>query len=477
VEATLSPAILAELRAIEELYDSDFWFLAADRLEKLLEENPDAVQKEESALSEPPSPSPLPCPISMDTSNSSPPPSTSPPPPSSSSSSSSSSPPPPPPPPSISLGGPHSKLSRTHRINTELKQVMKEFETTDGWEPKWNALSDDDIWYRLENDGSHSFRVEGFIDAPLFNLLSLVRVCSPPVYFSNAHFFLLYSRFLSFFLSLSLSLFVSLQVYEFDLFPLWFPLLKSASEVATPSRFSKFARIVAWAPWPMSDRECVLRGYGDIFKGDSVAIFAKDAHPNDFLGTSCEGNVEFPKEGENGTCRMNVHKCAFHFIPVVDEETLMSAAEEEKDVAKEVATHTSSSDDLETNGSGETKTDNSKKNTNSEQQKNVGAGGRVLCKVFFNIDLKVALLPDALLNLIIGKFCGVILMLVRKHAHPSKMIGSKYEERITNNPEVYAEMKRRITKTKTDDAIQRNIDKYATDRQKEILSKLPDVTV
>ena len=268
---------------------------------------------------------------------------------------------------------------------------------------------------------------------------------------------------ISFFvLTFSLSLSLSLQVYEFDLFPLWFPLLKSASEVAMPSRFSKFARIVAWAPWPMSDRECVLRGYGDVFKGDSVAIFAKDAHPNDFLGTSCEGNVEFPKEGENGTCRMNVHKCAFHFIPVVDEETLMSAAEEEKDVA---------------NGSGETKTNTSKKNTNSEQQKNIGAGGRVLCKVFFNIDLKVALLPDALLNLIIGKFCGAILMLVRKHAHPSKMIGSKYEERITNNPEVYAEMKRRITKTKTDDAIQRNIDKYATDRQKEVLSKLPDVTL
>ena len=51
----------------------------------------------------------------------------------------------------------------------------------------------------------------------------------------------------------------------------------------------------------------------------------------------------------------------------------------------------------------------------------------VLCRVFFNIDLKIALLPDFLLNLIIGKFCWVILTLVRKYAHPNKMIGSEYE--------------------------------------------------
>ena len=109
------------------------------------------------------------------------------------------------------------------------------------------------------------------------------------------------------------------------------------------------------------------------------------------------------------------------------------------------------------------------------KKKDVGAGGRVLCRVFFNIDLKIALLPDFLLNLIIGKFCWVILTLVRKYAHPKKMIGSEYERRIAGNSEVYNEMRRRLEESLTSENIQNNVTKYCNERQQEVLKSLKPV--
>ncbi len=261
---------------------------------------------------------------------------------------------------------------------------MREFTTTDGWTLKSAADSRDQIWYREEPPAgpdqppTHSFRTEGFIDAPLFNLLALI--------------------------------------YEFDLFPKWFPLLKKARTVATPSKFCKFAQLVAWAPWPMCDRECMLRGYGDIFNGDSVAIFATDATPADSDGLG----FALPPEGEDGSCRINVHVAGFHLVPVSD--------------------------------------------------------GRVLVRCFFNLDVKIAFLPEFMLNIIVGKFCGALLHLVRKHASPARMAGSVYEQRIqadiASGSGVYNEMKRRLG-TLTAEAKAANVARYATPRQREVLASLP----
>ena len=276
--------------------------------------------------------------------------------------------------------------------------------------------------------------MEGFIDAPLFNLLALI--------------------------------------YEFDLFPLWFPLLKTAEEMFVPTRFSKFARIVAWAPWPMADRECVLRGYGDVYDGDSVAIFAKDAVVEDLINTSGEGTVEFPKEGANGTCRISVHKCGFHFIPVVDEESLQNEGKSGSGSGSGSGRKSGKA----TTTAGETKeTTPPTKAAQEKTKKTIGAGGRVLCRVFFNVDLKIALLPDFLLNLIIGKFCGQILQLVRKHAHPKRMLGSEYEKRVAGNSQVYDEMKRRLKEKLTSENIEKNVVKYCTERQREVLQGLKEV--
>ena len=83
--------------------------------------------------------------------------------------------------------------------------------------------------------------------------------------------------------------------------------------------------------------------------------------------------------------------------------------------------------------------------------------------------------PDFLLNLIIGKFCWVILTLVRKYAHPKKMIGSEYERRIAGNSEVYNEMRRRLEESLTSENIQNNVTKYCNERQQEVLKSLKPV--
>jgi len=451
-ENTVSPAVQLQLDEISQLYLDDFFALASTKLEGLLK-----------SYVSPPKPAPAPAPpppknttettdnavVVQETNEP-----TEPMPPtnnistSTSPSSSTTVPEPIAPsdpstpasptqlPPSFTTD-PHSPISRTHRITQELKQVCKDFESAEGWTFKSWKSDNDQCLYRLEEDGTHSFRVEGFVDAPLFNLLALV--------------------------------------YEFDLFPLWFPLLKTAEEIAVPSRFSKFARIVAWAPWPMADRECVLRGYGDVYDGDSVAIFAKDAVPADLINTPCEGQTELPKEGLGGTCRINVNRCGFHFIPVVDEKSLQRKEGKEGNSdggggpGKTPPTSTS-------NDGGESKTQKTTTSTAStKKNKDIGAGGRVLCRVFFNIDLKIALLPDFLLNLIIGKFCWVILTLVRKYAHPNKMIGSEYEKRIAGNSEVYNEMRRRLEESLTSENIHNNVIKYCNERQQEVLKSLKPV--
>ena len=163
---------------------------------------------------------------------------------------------------------------------------------------------------------------------------------------------------------------------------------------------------------------------------------------------------------------MNVHECGFHFAPVVDEEALKRAREAEDKAEAEAQ-------------GGATAGKQSRRNSLKKKKKKPkppGAGGRVLVRVFFNVDLKIDFLPDMLLNLIIGKFCGAILLLVRKHAHPKKMRGSEYERRIEGNTVVYDEMKRRLAEHLTPEKIRQNAHKYGTARQREVLAALPEVT-
>ena len=67
------------------------------------------------------------------------------------------------------------KVSKIKQASGELKHLMQELKSTEGWELKSLASDVDDVWYRYEEDKqTHSFRTEGFVKAPLFNLISLI---------------------------------------------------------------------------------------------------------------------------------------------------------------------------------------------------------------------------------------------------------------------------------------------------------------
>jgi hypothetical protein len=270
------------------------------------------------------------------------------------------------------------KLMKVQRASQEINNLMREFESTEGWTLKSSTSSDDDVWYRWEEEsGTHSFRVEGFVHAPLFNILALI--------------------------------------YEFDLFPSWFPMMSEGYMLGQPSPFCRFARLVAWAPWPLANRECLLRGYGDIYAGNSVAIFATDAKAGE-----TEDGVNVPQVSSENT-RSNVRIAGFHFVPV--------------------------------------------------------SNNCVLVRTFFNIDPQIPLLPEWMLNLIIGNFCGALLGLMRKHASINKMIGSEHERRIKADDD-NEEDTRDVDASETSNGADRESTKVtATEETEEMETKGTDVDV
>ena len=67
------------------------------------------------------------------------------------------------------------KVSKIKQASGELKHLMQELKSTEGWELKSHPEDADDVWYRYEEDKqTHSFRTEGFVKAPLLNLISLI---------------------------------------------------------------------------------------------------------------------------------------------------------------------------------------------------------------------------------------------------------------------------------------------------------------
>ena len=183
-----------------------------------------------------------------------------------------------------------------------------------------------------------------------------------------------------------------------------------------PSSFCKYARLIAWAPWPMANREILLRGYGDVYDGNSVTIFSTDAEP----GTTPDLNVNIPTVDPYNS-HVNVHVAGFHFAPV-DEET-------------------------------------------------------VLVRCMFNLDPNIALLPDFLLNIVVNKFCGVLLNLLRFHGSANKMKGSEYEKRQAESSsssasgvekDVYKKIRVRLAENISRETVAENLERYATEKQKKM---------
>jgi len=104
------------------------------------------------------------------------------------------------------------------------------------------------IW--KDADNKQSFKVCGVVDAPLFNILSLI--------------------------------------YEVDLFKDWMPGCLNSSKVASYSKFSMACYQEFFAPWPVSNRDTILKGYGDVdADGVCISMCSMQDDEIELLGDKC----------------------------------------------------------------------------------------------------------------------------------------------------------------------------------------------
>lgn len=170
----------------------------------------------------------------------------------------------------------------------------------------WVAVSEETekyrVWYKQEKEtSSYTFRVEGMVNAKLFNILAVI--------------------------------------YEFDLFKTWFPGVGVSDKDIQLAKFRMIVSLVGdQLPWPFWSRKSILYGYGDVFNNDSVAIYIRDAVETDLTQnitdpkTSNLNNDDIDKEKEkivvDETQYVN-SKClygGFHVIPVTEEKTFIKFA-------------------------------------------------------------------------------------------------------------------------------------------------------
>ena len=139
------------------------------------------------------------------------------------------------------------------------------------------------VFYRkLAGSGTHSFLVSGIVHAPLLNLLAMIK--------------------------------------EVDLMPQWLGAVQSAEVLSEldGSRYRMLLRVIVKALWPVSDREAMCYGYGDVV-GDSVGIYFRsvdDQGKGEIIpGAGVGGSdVQVPPVTE-GCVRASVSMGGFYITP------------------------------------------------------------------------------------------------------------------------------------------------------------------
>ena len=185
------------------------------------------------------------------------------------------------------------------RFLDELAPIGSSKASKDGWVSVTEEKAKYRVWYKEEVEtSSYTFRVEGMVNAPLFNILSVI--------------------------------------YEFELFKTWFP---GINESVKEIQLAKFRFIVSLLgttlPWPLWTRKSILYAYGDVFNKDSVAIYIREATTSDLLNNISDektNNLDI----ENDRAKVIVDeskyvnaKClygGFHVIPVTEDKTFIKFA-------------------------------------------------------------------------------------------------------------------------------------------------------
>mmetsp|Transcript_43060 Transcript_43060/g.69885 ORF Transcript_43060/g.69885 Transcript_43060/m.69885 type:complete len:349 (-) Transcript_43060:595-1641(-) len=167
-------------------------------------------------------------------------------------------------------------VSRIHFQFKQIESLLKSVQSDEGWSVQ-HAGSDCRILYRHEDYTQlHSFKIEVELDVPLLTLMVLV--------------------------------------YEINLYNTVFPFLKFCNEIAHPHRCTKLAHWCAKAPWPLSNRDCIVLGFAADGLDEDGGVIVCSRSVSSFEGT------EIPPP-QSRTVRMEMHLGGFLFRPINEART------------------------------------------------------------------------------------------------------------------------------------------------------------
>jgi len=166
-----------------------------------------------------------------------------------------------------------------------MKQVTSEIVLDEGWITE-KANDQVVVKYKyIPNTELISIKIEGVVDCPLINLLTLI--------------------------------------YETELYNLWVPFLSQAEQLKIIHRASKVAYLRLGLPYPLSDREVYLGGIGVDRLDENGTIL--------ILAGSIDDNPEFIEKhkiqkldiGKSSTVKVDVKFAGFEITPLSENKCLM----------------------------------------------------------------------------------------------------------------------------------------------------------
>ncbi|KAK5582885.1 hypothetical protein RB653_004474 [Dictyostelium firmibasis] len=229
----------------------------------------------------------------------------------------------------------------------DLLKVLSSDYKSQGWQSIQNVDGIHSM-YKEHGSGIHSVRIEGIIDQPIFNVCSIIM--------------------------------------EADLYYTWIPRLLESRILNQDDRFKRLIYCRASCPWPVSDRDICLYGYGvDMLEEENqVVVVSRSIRDQDLIGNSSLKNPET-------------------FIPQVRDNTVRAKSEISGFTIKPIS------------------------------------ATQTYVQVVSLTDPNMKLLPKWLLNFVTTQFCHYLFVMLRKQA--SDVASSKeYQSRIESNP-IYKEIK------------------------------------
>ncbi|GAB5356430.1 hypothetical protein AAMO2058_000289100 [Amorphochlora amoebiformis] len=174
-------------------------------------------------------------------------------------------------------------------VNTQTyKTIMKWRDLCDAYlktiesDENWNLYSKDDkisSWWREEEDAETcSFRVSGIVKSNILKVIPLL--------------------------------------LETDLYPQWFPLMKKARELLSPSRYHKIIKTEMSMPYPLLVRECIIDGRGwDVMEHNRVLVSSRSIfhHPDIEIGPCPKDRV-----------RVDIKLGGFSLVPIDEKQTYVT---------------------------------------------------------------------------------------------------------------------------------------------------------